>query len=134
VTLGSQAVLYFMLGATFIGVLQVIVYAGAIMVLFLFVIMLLNLKRDEFGPDRRKSLRIFGLGFVAFLIVEILAALSVGFSGTGIETASVIDAKVGSPSEVARSLFTDYIYPFEIVSILLLVAILGVVVLVKKRY
>ena len=131
VTLGSQAVLYFMLGATFLGVLQIIVYAGAIMVLFLFVIMLLNLKRDEFGPDRRKGQRVVALLLTIFLAVEILAALKIGFPGhTALAGPSTV---TGAPSEVARSLFVDYLYPFEIVSILLLVAIVGVIVLVRKR-
>ena len=131
VTLGGQAVLYFMLGATFLGVLQIIVYAGAIMVLFLFVIMLLNLKRDEFGPDRKKGQRTVAFLLTVFLAVEILTALKFGFSGQS-ATAGPAPA-TGAPSEVARALFVDYLYPFEIVSILLLVAMVGVIVLVKKR-
>lgn len=134
VTLGSQAVLYFLLGATFIGVLQIIVYAGAIMVLFLFVIMLLNLKRDEFGPDKKKGQRVLAFLFTLFLAIEILAALKIGFSDSRVPAGGVLNLASGSPTEVARSLFIDYLYPFEIVSILLLVAILGVVVLVKKRF
>ncbi len=133
VTLASQAVLYFMLGATFIGVLQIIVYAGAIMVLFLFVIMLLNLKRDEFGPDKKKGQKVLAFLFSIFLAIEILAALKIGLSGSQALTGVSAKINIGSPSEVARSLFIDYLYPFEIVSILLLVAILGVIVLVKKR-
>jgi NADH-quinone oxidoreductase subunit J len=134
VTLASQAVLYFLLGATFIGVLQIIVYAGAIMVLFLFVIMLLNLKRDEFGPDRKKGQKVLGFLFSIFLAIEILAALKIGLSGSQAMGGVSARVSIGSPAEVARSLFIDYLYPFEIVSILLLVAILGVIVLVKKRY
>lgn len=133
VTLASQAILYFLLGATFIGVLQIIVYAGAIMVLFLFVIMLLNLKRDEFGPDRKKGQRVLAFLFTLFLAVEILAALKIGFSGPQALPGLVSKVTISSPTEVARSLFIDYLYPFEIVSILLLVAILGVIFLVKKR-
>lgn len=133
VTLASQAILYFLLGATFIGVLQIIVYAGAIMVLFLFVIMLLNLKRDEFGPDRKKGQRVLAFLFTVFLAVEILAALKIGFSGPQVLPGLVSKVTISSPTEVARSLFIDYLYPFEIVSILLLVAILGVIFLVKKR-
>jgi NADH-quinone oxidoreductase subunit J len=134
VTLASQAVLYFLLGATFIGVLQIIVYAGAIMVLFLFVIMLLNLKRDEFGPDRKKGQRVLAFLLTLFLAIEILAALKIGLSGGQALTGVTAKVTIGSPAEVARSLFIDYLYPFEIVSILLLVAILGVIVLVKKRF
>lgn len=134
VTLGSQAVIYFLLGATFIGVLQIIVYAGAIMVLFLFVIMLLNLKQDEFGPDKKKGVRIFAFLFTLFLVIEILAALKIGLSGGAMLPPQVAQVNIGSPAEVAKSLFLEYLYPFEIVSVLLLVAILGVVVLVKKRF
>lgn len=133
VNLGSLAVLYFLLGATFIGVLQIILYAGAIMVLFLFVIMLLNLRRDEFGPDRKKAQRVLAFLFAAFLAVEILAALKIGFSESDFFSGLTSQVTIGSPTQVARSLFVDYLYPFEIVSILLLVAILGVVVLVKKK-
>lgn len=134
VTLASQAVLYFLLGATFIGVLQIIVYAGAIMVLFLFVIMLLNLKRDEFGPDKKKGQRVLAILLTLFLAIEILAALKIGLSGGQALTGVTAKVTIGSPEEVARSLFIEYLYPFEIVSILLLVAILGVIVLVKKRF
>lgn len=133
VTLASQAIIYFLLGATFIGVLQIVVYAGAIMVLFLFVIMLLNLKRDEFGPDRKKGLKFLALLFGIFFTVELFAVINIGFSGSSWAPLSGVSSAVGSPSEVANALFVQYLYPFEIVSILLLVAILGVVVLVKKR-
>ena len=134
VTLASQAVLYFLLGATFIGVLQIIVYAGAIMVLFLFVIMLLNLKRDEFGPDKKRGQKVLAYLLTLFLAIEILAALKIGLSGSQAMAGLSAKVSIGSPAEVARSLFIDYLYPFEIVSILLLVAILGVIVLVKKRF
>ena len=133
VTLGSQAVLYFLLGATFIGVLQIIVYAGAIMVLFLFVIMLLNLKRDEFGPDRKKGQKILAYLFTIFLTVEILATIRLAFSDRGPSALNSPVFATGSPAVIARSLFIDYVYPFEIVSILLLVAILGVVVLARRK-
>ncbi len=123
------AVLYFLLRASFIGTIQIIVYAGAIMVLFLFVIMMLNVQEAERPQDR-----LFGMSSLAPVIAAGLLAvlIYVGFgvkqpaaTSTGLEFANIQD--------VGALLFTRYLYPFEITSVLLLVAMIGAVVLAKRR-
>ncbi len=130
------AVMYLLLRAEFLAAIQIIVYAGAIMVLFIFVIMLLNLGGEE-TRDRLRALRApaFLLGLI--LLVEVVAALR--YHAFVIENPAVIfpmvsapPAVVGGVREVGRLLFTDYLLPFEITSVLLLIAIVGAVVLGKK--
>ena len=121
------AVLFVMLHAPMVGVLQVLVYAGAIMVLFLFVIMFLNPTAPE---PRRKLWWGFG-SVVALLLAGSLAALlSNGESPADPVAATEI---FGSPEMLGKSLFTDFVLPFEIASVLLLVAIIGAVVLAKRE-
>jgi len=122
------AILYVMLGAPFIGALQVIVYAGAIMVLFLFVVMLLNLREPQ-GWDVTGHMRRW-LGFAVaagVLLVSLAAVKAVTGTGRG------LDAALGSPESVGEALFTKYLLPFEIASVLLLIAIVGVVALLKRE-
>jgi NADH-quinone oxidoreductase subunit J len=119
------AIFFFTLHAPMVGVLQVLVYAGAIMVLFLFVIMFLNPaaveQRGRFG---------WGFGIVAALLLS--GALTAVM--TNPEPAPVAATELfGSPETLAKSLFTDFTLPFEIASILLLVAIIGAVVLAKRE-
>jgi len=134
VTLCSQAMLYLLLGASFLAVIQIIVYAGAIMVLFLFVIMLLNLRRDEFGPDKKKTQRVLAFGLGVVWLIQVVAITKVGLSKMTLTQVSPEAAlETGSVQAVGKSLFTEYLYPFEITSILLLVAILGSIVLAKKK-
>jgi NADH-quinone oxidoreductase subunit J len=121
------AVLFLMLHAPMLGALQVLVYAGAIMVLFLFVIMFLNPTTRE---PRRKLWWGFGsLG--ALLLVGSLAALM--SNGETLVDSVAANEAFGSPEMLAKSLFTDFVLPFEIASVLLLVAIVGAVVLAKKE-
>jgi NADH-quinone oxidoreductase subunit J len=120
------AILFLMLHAPMVGVLQVLVYAGAIMVLFLFVIMFLNPNTPE---PRRKLWWGFG-SLAALLFAGSLAALMTnGESADPMAVAEVF----GSPEMLAKSLFTDFVLPFEIASVLLLVAIIGAVVLAKRE-
>ena len=132
--LGSIAVVYVLLEAHFLAAVQIIVYAGAIMVLFLFVIMLLNLGHD-YHPDLR---------FTAWLIVPVAVSGALfGFLARQLwgapvseEGGAVVDALVrehGVIGAIARPLYTDWVVPFEITGILLLVAIVGALVLAKKR-
>jgi NADH-quinone oxidoreductase subunit J len=115
------------LHAPMVGVLQVLVYAGAIMVLFLFVIMFLN----PIGLEQRRSLW-WGAGCVSGLLL--VAALSpVLFNLEPAQDPMVATELFGGPEQLARSLFTDFVLPFEIASVLLLVAIIGAVVLAKKE-
>lgn len=126
------ATLYVMLEAPFMAAIQVIVYAGAIMVLIVFVIMLLNV-RSESG--RRSSHAKF-LGAMSGLLLLIQTWYIIG-KGSVSTTKGPIDsaliAKAGHTELIGKSLFTDFLLPFEITSILLLVAIVGAVILSKKK-
>lgn len=124
----SLAALFGLLDAPFVAVIQIIVYAGAIMVLFIFVIMMIDL-REGIAPERKRW--IAGLSFViaGVLIVELLSALK-GFISSA---KAAVEASPGSPTDLGRLLFTKYLYPFEITSVLIIAALVGAMILVKKR-
>lgn len=135
-TLFSVAALFVLLDAQFIAVLQVLVYAGAIMVLFLFVIMLLNLGRP--GPADLKGPVGLGVGVLlgGLLLVQLLALRQATpppelVLGQGAMARTAVDQ--GMVAAVARPLFSTYLVPFEITSILLLAAMVGAVVLAKRK-
>jgi NADH-quinone oxidoreductase subunit J len=127
----SLAVLYLLLGAEFIAAVQVIVYAGAIMVLFVFVIMLLNAGVEE-RTDYSKLAKYAGLPLGMFLLLALAHWMWNSFigrqiaNGVGGTNASV------STRELSAQLFQKYLFPFEATSILILIAILGALVLAKK--
>ncbi|MBI3940992.1 MAG: NADH-quinone oxidoreductase subunit J [Acidobacteria bacterium] len=128
VCLGALALLYVQLEATFIAVVQVIIYAGAIMVLFLFVIMLLDPTSEKFAaPARRVGYAAVPLVYLlGVLIWRAAASYRPAFDGAGL----------GAPSGIAAigiELFSNYLLPFEVTSILILVAVLGAIVLAKKK-
>jgi NADH-quinone oxidoreductase subunit J len=136
---GALSGLYVTLDAPFVAVIQIVVYAGAIMVLFLFVVMLLNAPQEETEEDERRHLfargggtpmRIGGL-LAAALTVELIWALSkssdAGAFAQGEGRASTSVAAIG------RSLFTDYAFAFEVTSVLILVAMVGAVVLAQRH-
>jgi NADH-quinone oxidoreductase subunit J len=126
------ATFYVMLDAPFLAAVQVIVYAGAIMVLIVFVIMLLNL-RTESGKRYTHAVIIGGvIGFLTLFETAyfLLRSSLTGSKGT-LDSAMVIN--VGHTELIARSMFTDFLLPFEITSVLLLVAIVGAVVLAKRK-
>jgi NADH-quinone oxidoreductase subunit J len=130
VTLFLLAVVFVLLEAHMIAALQIIVYAGAIMVLFLFVIMLLNLQTDDPEHGRRRfALRALAWAGGAVLAIE-LALLT---RGATVGNAGAAPAGYGGAQAVAQSLFTDFLLPFELTSILLLVAVVGAVVLAQKQ-
>jgi len=135
-TLFALAALFVLLDAQFIAVLQVLVYAGAIMVLFLFVIMLLNLGRA--GPSDRKGLLawVVAAALGAGLLVP-LAGLARAGPPAAIQlpegTMAALQQQQGMVGAVARPLFETYLVPFEITSLLLLAAIVGAVVLAKRK-
>jgi len=128
--MGSLAVLYLLLGAEFIAAAQVIVYAGAIMVLFVFVIMLLNAGAES---KRGRSLmaQLLGapllialLGLLAYFVQRLFPrSVSVHFGGF----------THGTPLDIGRALFTTYLLPFEVTSVLILIGILGAIVLARKE-
>lgn len=132
----SLAAIYVMLGAHFIGAIQVIVYAGAILVLFLFVIMLLNLGHD-YDDDLRGGLWIL-TGFVAAGLIgfAILQAYGQPNAVAELGGGARVDAAVqelNAVGAIADSLFRDFLVPFELTSILLLIAVIGAVLLAKRR-
>jgi len=120
------AVLFLMLGAEFLALAQVIVYAGAIMVLFIFAIMLLIPGRAESGPDALARARRFAVPVGAALGLAIL--LVAGRTG-----GPASSAPPGGVDTVGRLLFTDYLLPFEVTSLLLLAALVGALTLAKRR-
>ncbi len=128
-TLGA---VYLTLKAQFIAVIQVLVYAGAIMVLVLFVIMLLNMSSNPLGPKRTLLMRAVTLGAAAALGLEIVAIV---WNGThaGPQSLPPTAMSLGSVESIGTVLYTSYAFPFEAVSYVLLVAVIGAVVLAKKH-
>ncbi len=131
---GALSGLYVLLQAPFVAVIQIIVYAGAIMVLFLFVVMLLNAPHEDTDFDERThpllrpgAMRLGGLLAVA-LVMELVWALSnAADSGRfGVE-------RLVSVAAIGRMLFTEYAFAFEVTSVLILVAMVGAVVLARKE-
>ena len=125
----SLAVLYLLLGAEFIAAIQIIVYAGAIMVLFVLVIMLLNAGEEE-QTNWSRLARYFGLPVAVALLLEMGWLL---YRSWPADTLVQSGRVVGRTTIVGQLLFKDYVLPFELTSVLILVAILGAVVLVKKE-
>jgi NADH-quinone oxidoreductase subunit J len=124
------AVLYLFLRAQFIAIIQITVYAGAIMVLFLFVIMLLNLGDDKLLKWRLNSKRTIGLLIGFALLAEILFYVMNFVSVSGLSPKS---ESMGTVESIGKTLYGSYLFPFEITSILLLAAIVGSIFLSKKR-
>jgi NADH-quinone oxidoreductase subunit J len=130
VVMGSLAGEYLLLGAEFVAVIQVIVYAGAIMVLFVFVIMLLNAGAEE--REGRGSRIAWTVGFPAMLALGILLAWVLLRHDTAGNPVPV-GATYGSARLIAEQLFKPYLLPFEITSVLILIAIMGAVVLARRE-
>jgi NADH-quinone oxidoreductase subunit J len=125
-TIASLAGLFVLLNAFFLAAVQILVYAGAVMVLFLFVIMLLDLKAEE--RRKIKSLGVIG-GLISVGAILAIFLQSLHNSSLGAEASPTLE---GTTVLLGKLLFTRYLLPFEIVSILLLVAMVGVVLLSKK--
>lgn len=128
--MASLAVLYLLLGAEFLAMAQMFVYAGAVMVLFVFVIMLLNAgaekssRKSWFAQVAGLPLILAFLGILIFLVKAVLPPFRPVEFGTWVG---------GSAYNVGRLLFTTYLLPFEVISVLILIAILGAVVLARKE-
>jgi NADH-quinone oxidoreductase subunit J len=129
VVLCALAVEYLLLGAEFIAVIQIIVYAGAIMVLFVLVIMLLNAGHEV--PSSRS--RMAGWLGAPLLLAFLLEMLYVVWNYLPPESVNWQTAKPAGPAPIGHLLFRSYILPFEVTSVLVLVAVLGAVVLTKKE-
>lgn len=125
------AVLYLTLGAEFLAAIQVIIYAGAIMVLFLFVVTLLNPEVPE-AIDRRRNQRLFAGALGVVLLVEALLVFGVG-ALPQVAGAFPPAKDVGNTQAIGALLFTDFLFPFEVTSILLLVGMVGAIVLAQRR-
>lgn len=127
---GAIAVLFLLLQSPFLFTIQLTVYAGAIMVLFLFVVMLLGAEKVEDTPDRIAWVRPLGmiLGLGLLIVAGLVAFRSAGSFAPGLAPANAF----GDPAELGRLLFTTYLLPFEITGIILLIAVIGVVVLNQR--
>ncbi len=132
--------LYILLDAPFVAVIQIIIYAGAIMVLFLFVVMLLNAGHEDTGEDEARPVSVhrsairFGALLSGVLVVELVWALvSAGTLGGVFGSTATLPPAVSSVRTIGRALFTDYAFAFEVTSILILVAMVGAVVLARRE-
>ena len=128
--MGSLAVLYLLLGAEFMAMAQIVVYGGAVMVLFIFVIMLLNAGTEK-SSNKSWFAQIAGIplllafgALIGFLIRSVLPAMR------PVEVGSWVG---GTAEKIGQMLFTEYLLPFEVISVLILIAILGAVVLAQKE-
>ena len=130
VTMVSLAGIYVLLEAHLVAAIQIMVYAGAILVLFLFVIMLLNLRSDDFGPARpgQPVLKTAGVAFAAAIGLVVVRLLP----GT-VPEAGALPAGFGGYRDIGLQLFTVYVVPVEAAGLLLLAAIVGAVILAKRR-
>jgi NADH-quinone oxidoreductase subunit J len=127
--------LYLSLNAEFIAAVQVIIYAGAIMVLFLFVIMLLNLGREERVPLRMPVQKLFGTIAGVAIFATLLKVIQSGPVLTGAKGIYPVErvSQLGNAEVVGKLLFTEYLLPFQAMGVLLFVGIVGAVVLARRR-
>lgn len=128
VTLFCIAGMYVLLAAPFVAAIQIIVYAGAVVVLILFVIMLLNLQKIE----ERLPVPWYIIGIGAAAVILLLAFVSIMTGSAVVPTASTLPPGFGSVKELGVLLFTKYLYAFEVAAVLLLAAVVGAVALVRR--
>jgi NADH-quinone oxidoreductase subunit J len=133
IVLCSLAALFLTLSAQFIAAMQIIVYAGAIMVLFVFVIMLLNVREEETRIDKQKYLKWLAAPLFLGLLAEVLAV--VRYVNQAPQTLAGANAPqpLGTVEDIARGMFTDYVIPFEAASVLILMAIVGSMLLARRE-
>ncbi len=128
VTMVSLAGLFILLHAEFIGILQVLVYAGAIVVLFVFVIMLLNLRSTSLGAEHQPVMKLLGAGLLAMAAVKLATLL-----GADRRSPADVAPEFGTVADVAAVLYTDYLLAVEAAGVLLLAGIVAAVVLAKRE-
>lgn len=124
------AFLYFILNAELLGIVQIVVYTGAIMVLFLFVVMLLSIGGPNALTESRDLKRLLAAPFGAALFVLVMMQVVLPLQAVG-EVEPL--AKAGTPEALGKVLFTQYFWPFEVASILLLIGIVGSILLAKRK-
>jgi NADH-quinone oxidoreductase subunit J len=126
----AVAGLFALLSATFLFMVQVIVYAGAIMTLILFILMFLNINEEDL-PDEPNKFKFIALGIILMLPINVLVIKAISQLPNG--DFSIVGSDFGGIKEVGLLLYQNWLVSFELISILLLVALLGAVILVKKR-
>ncbi len=136
-TMLGVAGVYFLLGAEYIGIIQVIVYAGAILVTFLFVVMLISLTRSDIAPLPR-GIALWGplalsLGWAAFLLYGLRDVRELPLRSQVLAQEDVPHFLYGTIKPIGKALFTAYVLPFELLSFTLLVGIVGAILLVQKK-
>ena len=128
VTMFSIAGLYVLLNAQFLGIVQIIVYSGAIMVLFLYILMMLNLNKEDEGK-KNTILKFVGVFTGGILLIGMLGA----YKGLTLQNvAGNVDSTVGLTKNLGRLLFNEYVLPFELASVLILAGIVGATLIGKK--
>ncbi len=131
--MASLAGLYLLLNAQFIAVVQVIVYAGAIMVLFLFVLMLLKPEKEKFFSSHPKT-KMFAIIIAALVFIQILFMIFLSRPSSSPNAGVAASVKAGTIEEIGKELYTNYVLPFEAAGYLLLAATIGALVLAKKKF
>ena len=129
----ALAGIYIQMHAEFIAVMQIVVYTGAIMVLFVFVIMLLNVREESGSTHSLQLIKYFGLPLSILLMVQISLIVLKAYSGYEIPLPPTATNLAGNTAAIGKELYTRYLLPFEVTSILLLVAIIGAIVMAKKE-
>jgi NADH-quinone oxidoreductase subunit J len=136
VSFGALSGLYVLLGAPFVAAIQIIIYAGAIMVLFLFVVMLLNVSAEQ-GPKLREIRLLSGAGPRRFgAVLSVLLIVELWWAFRQMEPRPLLTGDVAPPAtvyDIGLKLFTEYAFAFEATSVLILVAMVGAIVLARKE-
>jgi len=130
----ALAGLYLLLNAQFIAVVQVIVYAGAIMVLFLFVLMLLNTETEHKLFADKRAIKLFAILISAFVFVQVAYLIFHGNPSRSLTPDEAASVKAGTIQAIGQQLYTNYIIPFEVAGFLLLATTIGALVLAKKKF
>jgi len=129
----ALAGIYIQMHAEFIAVMQIVIYTGAIMVLFVFVILLLNAREESEPSGALRVINYLGIPLSILLAVQVSLIVFKAFSGYGISLSTSAADFTGNTASIGKELYTRYILPFEVTSILLLVAIVGAIVMAKRE-
>jgi NADH-quinone oxidoreductase subunit J len=131
--MASLAGLYLLLNAQFIAVAQVIVYAGAIMVLFLFVIMLLKPEKEKL-LSMHPRIKIFAVVIAVLVFIQLVYMIFLSHPSSSVDPVVAESVRAGTIEQIGRELYTNYVLPFEAAGFLLLAATIGALVLAKKKF